>query len=474
MKNHAQQRFCKEDIAMQLKVQAPLDPQFQPLSVVLREYEKDVRASGSSQMLAIAIERNQGYVYRRDFPILPLGTDDARTVKLMERVAKTALWVSGGYKIYVSGCKTLYDCLKSAYQAGGARAFDEDFMARVYEKPFEVLYVEDIADMPKAKNAASAVGRHLDGCRVGFDAGGSDRKVSAVVNGEAVYSEEVVWLPKVNPDPEYHYQGILSAMKSAAAHMPRVDAIGVSSAGVYIDNKIMVASLFLKVPPEAFEKRVKTMYIDVAKEIGNVPLEVANDGDVTALAGAMDLGCGNVLGIAMGTSEAGGYVDKEMNILGWLNELAFAPVDACEHAMVDEWSGDYGCGVKYFSQDGAIKLAPAAGIELSADLTPAEKLKVIQKEMLSGNAEAAKIYETIGVYFGYAIAYYTSFYDIDHVLIMGRVTSGEGGALLLKKAQEVLDVEFPELSEKITLHIPDEKSRRVGQSVAAASLPMIQ
>ena len=212
----------------------------------------------------------------------------------------------------------------------------------------------------------------------------------------------------------------------------------------------------------------------MAKELGaDIPIEVANDGDVTALAGAMDLNCGNVLGVAMGTSEAGGYVDKDMNIMGWLNELAFVPVDDCKNAMVDEWSGDYGCGVKYFSQDAVIKLAPAAGIHLDESLSPAEKLKVVQKEMIAGNPEAAKIYETIGVYFGYAIAYYSRFYDIDHVLIMGRVTSGEGGALLLNKAQEVLNVEFPELAKKVQLHIPDENSRRVGQSVAAASLPAI-
>ncbi len=459
---------------MQLKVKAPLDKQFMPLSLVLAEYEKEAAAMSDSVTLSIAAERNQGFVYRRDFTAFAQGRDDARTVKLFERVAKTILWVSGGYKLYVCGSEALFETLKKAYKKGGARQFDADFMSRVYEKPFEVIDVKELRNMPEEKNGVSAVGRHLEGCRIGFDAGGSDRKVSAVINGESVYSEEVVWLPKVNPDPEYHYQGILSAMKSAAAHMPRVDAIGVSSAGVYIDNRIMVASLFLKVSPEDFEKRVKNMYIDVAKEIGDVPLEVANDGDVTALAGAMDLNVGNVLGIAMGTSEAGGYVDKDMNIKGWLSELAFAPVDACENAMVDEWSGDYGCGVKYFSQDGAIKLAPAAHIKLDDSLTPAEKLKVIQKEMENGNVEARKIYETIGVYFGYAIAYYAYFYDIDHVLIMGRVTSGEGGALLLKKAQEVLDREFPELAKKIALHIPDEKSRRVGQSVAAASLPMLK
>ena len=87
---------------------------------------------------------------------------------------------------------------------------------------------------------------------------------------------------------------------------------------------------------------------------------------------------------------------------------------------------------------------------------------------------AKAIYDTIGAYFGYAIAFYTEFYDIKHVLIMGRVTSGEGGTILLERAQEVLDKEFPELAEKIQLHIPDESSRRVGQSVAAASLPEIK
>lgn len=263
-------------------------------------------------------------------------------------------------------------------------------------------------------------------------------------------------------------------MKTAASHMPRVDAIGVSSAGVYIDNKIMIASLFLKVSDEDFEKKVKTMYLDVAREIGeNVPVEVANDGDVTALAGAMDLGDNNVLGVAMGTSEAAGYVDSQGNITGWLNELAFVPVDFCKDAMVDEWSGDYGCGVKYFSQDSVIKLAPAAGIELDESLSPAEKLKVVQGLMAEGDERAAKIYDTIGVYFGYAIAYYAMFYDIKHVIIMGRVTSGEGGTLVLSRANEVLKTEYPELAAKLELHIPDEKSRRVGQSVAAASLPKI-
>ncbi|MCI8332165.1 MAG: ROK family protein [Clostridiales bacterium] len=458
---------------MELKVKALLDPGFKPMSVVMREYDKKV-AAAQNQPLVIGIVRNKGYVSAYKTAIFADGTGhDEENARYIERIVKTMLWVKGGYKVIVAGSKVVYDAIAGSYCQGGAREFDADFMAKVYEKPFEVEY-RAIEDAPETSESAAPVGRHLDGCRIGFDAGGSDRKVSAVVNGESVYSEEVVWFPKTNEDPKYHYEGILSAMKTAASKMPRVDAIGVSSAGVYVDNRIMVASLFLKVPEADFDKYVKNMYIDVAKEIGDVPLEVANDGDVTALAGAMSLEDTGVLGIAMGTSEAGGYVDLNGNITGWLNELAFVPVDFDQDAMIDEWSGDIGCGVKYFSQDAVIKLAPAAGIELDEALSPAEKLKVVQGLMEKDDERAKKIFETIGVYFGYAIAYYSAFYDIKHVLIMGRVTSGKGGELVLSNAQKVLDTEFPACAEKISLHIPDEKSRRVGQSVAAASLPEIK
>ena len=458
---------------MNLKVNAKLDPQFTPLSLVIKEMREATKENG--QDIIIAIERNKGYTVTYKTRVFKDGTGhDDENFDFVDRMVKSLLWVAGGYKIYIAGSELIGNKIKEAYTDGGLRDFDVHFMERIYENPFEVI-VCSLEDAPEEKSAAAPIGRHLEGCRIGFDAGGSDRKVSAVIDGESVYSEEVVWFPKITSDPDYHYQGILDAMKTAASHMPRVDAIGVSSAGVYVDNRIMVASLFLKVSDEDFDKKVKNMYIDVAKEIGeNIPIEVANDGDVTALAGAMDLNDNAVLGVAMGTSEAGGYVDPQGNITGWLNELAFVPVDACKNAMVDEWSGDYGCGVKYFSQDGVIKLAPYAGIELDENLSPAEKLKVVQGLMKDGDERAAAIYDTIGAYFGYAIAFYSEFYDIKHVLIMGRVTSGEGGTILLERAQEVLDKEFPELAKKVQLHIPDESSRRVGQSVAAASLPEIK
>ncbi|MBQ2819865.1 MAG: ROK family protein [Clostridia bacterium] len=461
---------------MKLKVNAPLDPGFMPMSVIYRDFEAAVQAEGGEK-LVIGLERNNGLTSVFTLEVFKDGTGhDEENHDFVERIVKTLLWARGGYKIIIAGSKVIADRIKEDYTASGIRAFDSKFMSEVYERPFEVIHTS-IENAPVTNEKAAPVGRHLDGCRIGFDAGGSDRKVSAVVEGEAVYSEEVVWFPKLNNDPAYHYEGIMDAMKTAASKMPKVDAIGVSTAGIVIENRIMTASLFLKVKnenPEAFEKVVKSIYTDIAKELGNVPIEVANDGDVTALAGAMDLGDTNVLGIAMGTSEAGGYVDGNGNITGWLNELAFVPADFNKDAMVDEWSGDYGCGVKYFSQDSVIKLAPAAGIELDESASPAEKLKVVQGLMVKGDERAAKIYETIGSYFGYAVAYYSIFYDIKHVLLMGRVSSGEGGSIIHKNAQKVLAEEFPELAKKITIHLPDESSRRVGQSIAAASLPNIE
>ena len=446
------------------------DKGFNPISVVLKDYKNRVEKE-ENKTLKLCIERNDGYNYIYELKIFSADEKQEENYSIAERIIKSILWVVGGYKIYINGDDYIYERIKADYTQSGSRAFDVDFMQTVYETEFEVIKTND-DNFPKANVCNVKIGGHLDGCRIGFDAGGSDRKVSAVIDGKVVYSEEVVWFPKINSDYRYHYDGIMTAMKTAASKMPRVDAIGVSSAGVYINNKIMVASLFLKVPKEDYKAHVQNMYIDIAKEIG-APLEVANDGDVTALAGAIDLKDNCVLGIAMGTSEAVGYINDKGLLNGWLSEVAFVPVDFNKNAMVDEWSGDYGCGVKYFSQDGVIKLAESAGYKFEEGSSPAEKLKVVQKLMENGNDMARKIYEDIGVYLGYAIPYYSEFYKIKHLLLLGRVTSGEGGAIIVQKAKEVLNAEFPEFAD-INITMPDESNKRVGQSIAAASLPEIK
>ncbi len=461
------------NIVAKPKVVPVLDPDYLPAVIENKAFIDAVQKSGSGVPLIIALERAEGLISTYSTEVFDENHEMAHNnFFYVERLIKTLLWIKGGWKIIIGGPKSIGEYIKNAYAPGGLREFDAKFMGRVYEKEFTVE-ITDADKVPEGKEDSKSTGRHINGCRIGFDAGGSDRKVSAVIDGEVVYSEEVVWHPKLQENPDYHYEGILSAMKTAASKMPRVDAIGISSAGIYINNRAMVASLFLKVPEDLFNKKVKDIYLNIAKEMGDLPVAVANDGDVAALAGAMCLKKNNVLGVAMGTSEAVGYVDNKGNITGWLNELAFAPVDYNPNAMVDEWSGDFGCGVKYFSQDAVIKLAPKAGIALSENLSPAEKLKEVQKIVETGFEGALNIFKTIGTYFGYAIAYYSEFYDIDYLQILGRVTSGKGGDLIIEGAKEVLRQEFPELSNKITLYVPDEYERRVGQSIAAASLPEV-
>jgi predicted NBD/HSP70 family sugar kinase len=264
----------------------------------------------------------------------------------------------------------------------------------------------------------------------------------------------------------------MAGLKAAAAHLPRVDAIGGSSAGIIVDNEIRVASLLRAVPEKDFPAAAG-IFKHIARE-WNVPVMVVNDGDVTALAGALSLGSKGMLGLAMGSSEAAGFMDRQGRILGWLNELAFAPVDYNPAAPADEWSGDTGVGALYFSQQAVNKLLPVAGIQLSAEMGQPEKLKEVQRLMAEGDKRVMKIYETIGIYLGYGLAHYADFYDFRQVLILGRVTTGKGGDIVIEKAREVLRTEFPELAAKIELRVPDEKSRRVGQAVAAASLPAVK
>ena len=444
-----------------------LDSEFIPLGLFMESYLK-----GAKKPVSIALFRNRGL--RSVYDTFIHDTADMREADLyyMERLCKTLLWERGAARLVVYGDDEIAAHLAQAYSLEGARAFDSAFMSRIYGRQFTVEG-KPFSERVESLYESRPVGGHWGGCRIGFDAGGSDRKVSAVIDGKAVYSEEVVWYPKTNENPDYHYAGIVEAMKTAAAKMPRVDAIGVSSAGIYIDNQCRAASLFLKVPCELFSEKVEDIYILAAREFGDVPLVVANDGDVSALAGAMNFGEGSVLGLAMGTSEAAGYTDRDMGISGWLNELAFVPVDCAPKAAMDEWSGDMGCGVKYFSQDGVIKLAATAKIALSDADPPGQKLKVIQRLMEKGDDRAKAIYRSIGVYLGHSIPLYARFYELKHVLLLGRVMSGEGGEIIVNEAKRVLSEEYPNVAKRINLSLPDENSRRMGQSVVAASLPSL-
>jgi predicted NBD/HSP70 family sugar kinase len=451
-------------MTIEIKNLPPLDPEFIPFGLFIDNYLKTAK-----KPIAIAIFRNDDLV--SVYHTLIHGTPDKSAADryYVERIVKFLLWQKGGFEIAIYDDERLAKRIIKAYRTGGLRGFDVEFMSNIYEREFITRFGYGMP--PDETERPTRLGGQTNGCRIGFDASGSDRRVSAVIEGEAIYSEEVVWNPKTNSDPSYHFDNIVSALSTAASKMPRVDAIGISSAGIYFNNRTAAASLFLNVPHEDFNEHIKDIYIRAAAVIGDVPLVVANDGDIAAITGAIGLNDTKVLGIALGTSEAAGYIDGDGNITGWLNELAFAPVDCNPNAMADEWSGDIGCGVKYFSQDAVIKLAAIAGIKLDENASPAERLKEVHILMARGDDRARRIFVSIGVYLGHTLPLYAKFYDIKHVLLLGRVVSGNCGVIIVDVAKRVLADEYPDLNFEI--HLPDENSRRVGQSVAAASLPIV-
>lgn len=423
--------------------------------------------------MRLAIEQTDGSVFHFSTNILSSGASgSAGNFRYFERLVKFLLWAWGGCRVHTQGAPELVPQLQAHFRETTTGRFDSQLIGeRIFDRAIEVV---DAPELPPARAITKPLGRHLNGCRIGFDLGGSDRKVAAVVDGKVVFSEETVWDPYFQADPQYHYDGILDSLRKAAAHLPRVDAVGGSAAGCYVNNRVKAGSLFRGVAPDVFERRVKNIFFEIQRDMGGVPLEVVNDGEVTALAGSMSLGKNAVLGLAFGTSLAAGYVTRDGNITSWLNELAFVPVDYNPAAPRDEWSGDYGIGAQYFSQQAVGRLMPAAGIEVDSKMPLPEKLKHVQALMAKGDGRARKIFQTIGTYLGYEVAHYDDFYDFDHVLILGRVTSGQGGDVIIESAKEVLRAEFPDIASRISFHVPDEKDKRHGQAIAAASLPIVK
>jgi predicted NBD/HSP70 family sugar kinase len=449
-----------------------LDPHFRPAILVNRSFRDRARKSSQALPVALALEQSDGSVSQFHTEIFPEDHPDAsENFQYIERLAKFLLWSRGGFRLYFSGPETLGKNLAEYYRCTATGQFDADIMgSRIYAQPFELVISREL---PPARTNTAPLGRRLDGCRIGFDLGASDRKVAAVIDGNCVFSEELVWDPVPQSDPQWHFNQILDALKLAASHLPRVDAIGGSSAGVYVNNQVKVASLFRGVPPDLFQTRVRNIFLQLQQAMGNVPFEVVNDGEVTALAGSMALNQNGVLGIAMGSSQAAGFVTPDGNITSWLNELAFAPIDYHPKSPADEWSGDRGCGVQYFSQQAVGRLIPRAGIDLETPLPLPEKLKRVQSLMEKGDDRTRKIYQTIGTYLGYTLPHYADFYEFDHLLVLGRVTTGIGGDLIMKQAKKVLHLEFPDLASRLAFHLPDEKEKRHGQAIAAASLPAL-
>ena len=461
--------------ALQLKVTPILDPEFQPAVLWNREFQKLVSRVENADQISVAVVRPDGIASKFDLEVLPRDHPvSGQNLRYIERFIDFVLWSRGGNQILWDGPGYLLDALKQHYTHTDTGRFTAHAMGEwFFGKPFDLLPTPR-CDLPETLSGGTTFGRHFDGCRIGFDLGGSDRKCAALIDGEIVFTEEVPWSPYFQSNPQYHIHGISDTLRRAAEKLPRVDAIGGSAAGIYINNETRFASLFRGLSDKDFETYARRIFIDIKTKWNDVPFVVMNDGEVTALSGSMATDDVAVLGLSMGTSLAGGFIDANGNITENLNELAFAPVDYRSQGPVDEWSQDRGCGVQYFSQQAVARLVSSAGIALPEDMSAAEQLVEVQEMMSSHDERARRIYSTIGVYLGYSVAHFAEFYEFRNLLLLGRVMTGEGGNIIVRTAEKVLNAEFPELASRVGLRTASETAKRHGQAVAAASLPVIE
>ena len=434
-------------------------------------------AGAKPEVVAIAWEREDGYIFRYDV-MLPKGIHSsmrAGVVHLVERCVKFVLWAAGGWKLYLSGPDWIVKPIAKDYAAKGARKFDYNFYKDLYGKPFEVVILP-LRKMPETYEREVIVKNNTNGNRIGFDLGASDFKISALKSGKVVFSKEFPWDPRNQADPEYHYTKLSEGLEAAAKALGgKVDAIGGSSAGTFVGKKLGVASLIRGVKeknPSKYEL-AQNIFARVEDE-WKCPFEVFNDGDVTALAGAIVTKKAGILGVAMGSSEAVGYINQKGALTGRISELAFAPVDLNPNAPKDEWSGDAGVGAMYFSQQAVNHLACKFGFKFPKSMKLPERLKVVQAAMEKHDTKALKVYLMIGRYLANAVCWYREFYDYSNLMILGRVTSGLGGDIILETAKMGLEAIDPALAEEIDVFMPDEKARRLGQSVAAAQIPVVK
>jgi len=473
------------------KVPAPLDPNFSPLILGKRKYANATK--DCKDELEWALPRADG-CGRGKLKVFADGHADAEaSIYLAGVCIQEMIWQRSASELQLAGPPKMCEALKAAFSEGGMYEFEATAMPNVCGTPdakFEVKIVK-AEELPEAKDAPQVCGKDASGCRLAFDLGKSDIKTVAVKDGEVVYSQETEW-DVTSPDPDYHFKAVVDALMLAKAALPKVDCVGGSATGTISgDNEATWCDIFPNVPPDVYKEKVVDIFKRIAKEVaGDVPLKVINDGEVTALAAVQKIGKGNIMGISMGSSEGGGYANADGNLMGWINELCYIRLDLNPEAPTDPWTKGAHTGIShlYLGQRGATKLAHKAGVEVPENyIYPhpdmctikhedhAQCLKLIQKAMGDPNKEqqVKALYETCGVYLGYAIAQYQEFYKIDHVMILGRVSKGKGGDIMLNKANEVLQTEFPQYAD-VAFHTADDHFKAVGQCIAAAALPELK
>jgi len=476
-------------------VDAPLDPDFSPLYLGKKQYLQATK--NCTDKLKWALPRPGG-CGRGELPVFPEGHKNCdASVYMASVLINNMMWERAAASLELSGPAWMTASMVAAYTTDGPCSFEVKNMPNACGTPDTPFGVTVVAakDLSKAKETPSKCGTEANGSRLAFDLGKSDIKVVVVKDNEVLYSKETEW-DVTNVDPDYHFNAIKAAMEIGKAELEKtgskIEAIGGSATGaISANSEATWCDCFPNVPPDVYQEKVVNIFHRLRDALApGVPLKVINDGEVTALAAYSKLGGkGNILGISMGSSEGGGYANKDGDLLGWINELCFLKLDLNPEAPHDPWTKGTHSGIShmYLGQRGATKLAKAGGIEAPENqLWPhpdmctikhdnhAQCLKLIQKAMTDPAKEpqARKIYETVGVYLGYGLCQYLDHYRIDHLMILGRVSKGAGGDIMLEVAKSVLAKEKPKV--KIEFHTADDHFKAVGQCIAAAALPELK
>eukprot|EP00928_Gymnodinium_smaydae_P063127 TRINITY_DN467_c0_g1_i5.p1 TRINITY_DN467_c0_g1~~TRINITY_DN467_c0_g1_i5.p1 ORF type:complete len:533 (+),score=167.54 TRINITY_DN467_c0_g1_i5:55-1599(+) len=491
----------KKLLIVEPKIKAPLDAGFAPVVLAKREYRK--AAQECKDTLYFALPRKNG-CGRGELKVFL--EDDKRyqaSVILAGVMIQEMIWMKGATSLQLCGPKGICAAVKADFSKGGAYAFEAETMPKCNgeaDKTFEVTIVDAIGSLPASKDTPEVCGKEANGNRLAFDLGKSDIKTVFVKDGEVLDSMETEW-DVTAVDPEYHFKMIVDAMNGTIERAKKkgagaIQAVGGSATGtVSSDNEATWCDIFPNVPADVYKEKVVDIFKRISNKVaGDVPLKVINDGEVTALAAVQKLTkenggklIGNVMGISMGSSEGGGYADADGNLKGWFNELCYVKLDMNPSAPTDPWSKEAHRGLShmYLGQRGATKNAykitevpenykyPHPDMCTIKHEDHAQCLKLIQKAMKDTPEKAADLYKTCGVYLGYALAQYVEHYKIEHVMILGRVSKGDGGDIMLKTASEVLNTEFPDIP-KIKFHTADDHFKAVGQCIAAAALPTIK
>ena len=447
-----------------------LDPNYLPMIEFERQYQAAAQEAGLMMNCVLSLVKNPRQVARQEFQISLAPLLQERTMLYLNRFVKSMLWLYGGYRFYSNLPLELTRKLQALFSGQGQQKFDAEFIVEgIFERKLEFCHCA-LKDMPAPCSEAASVGGKSGGRRLGFDVGGSDKKIAAIAQNNVVFADSIIWDPYPQTDLAWHRREMRELLELGASKLAGgIEAVGGSAPGIIMDDEVKVSSLFRGLNDESQRAESRAMFREMVWQVfGNIPFRLANDGDVTALAGAMILNKNKLLGIAMGTSQAAGYANERGAINSWFSELAFVPVDMGPQRAQDEWSKDWGVGAEYFSQQAVIRLAPKAGIELPPALPKPEKLALVQEKLKEGHAGAADIYRTIGVYLGYALPWYHRFYGMENVLLLGRVLKGEGGKSIIAAAEKVLEDDFPQLNLQL-FTLGDERILH-GQAMAAAAL----